>query len=99
MRIVWHVDPEDVEKVRAFYEQHRRTPFVKKRIRDNLRDDKPPIAKEVFWERMVGCLLTTQQRSGPEVGRDQIPAGSAVSARLSDLQRAGRPGSVCPDGD
>lgn len=66
MRIVWHVDPEDVEKVRAFYEQHRRTPFVKKRIRDNLRDDKPPIAKEVFWERMVGCLLTTQQRSGPE---------------------------------
>jgi len=65
MKIVWQIDPEDVAKVTEFFDRHRDNPFVKMRIETNLADDKPPITKEVFWERMVGCLLTTQQRSGP----------------------------------
>ena len=40
-------------------------PFVRGRIATNLRDHKPPVTKELFWEVMVACLLTTQQRSGP----------------------------------
>jgi len=66
MKIVWQIDPEDVAKVTQFFDRHRDNPFVMTRIVTNLADDKPPITKEVIWERMVGCLLTTQQRSGPD---------------------------------
>ena len=66
MRLLWEFDPQDIARVRAFYEKHCDNPFVKSRISTNLRTDKPPISKEEFWDRMVGCLLTTQQRSGPK---------------------------------
>ena len=65
MKIIWQIDPGDIAKVKAFFDQYQDTPFVEKRKRTNLADDKPPITKPVFWNRMVGCLLTTQQRSGP----------------------------------
>ena len=66
MRLLWEFDPQDIARVRAFYEEHCDNPFVQSRISTNLRTDKPPISKGEFWDRMAGCLLTTQQRSGPE---------------------------------
>jgi len=66
MKIIWQIDPEDIAKVQEFFVQHSDTPFVRKRMDINLRDSKPPITKPAVWNRMVGCLLTTQQRSGPE---------------------------------
>ncbi|NKC16266.1 MAG: hypothetical protein GKR94_29900 [Gammaproteobacteria bacterium] len=65
MRIVWQIDPDDIARVKGFYEEHSDNAFVKTRITTNLRTEKPPISKGDFWDRMVGCLLTTQQRSGP----------------------------------
>lgn len=65
MKITWRIEPEDVAAVREFFEHHRESPFVRMRIRVNLAENKPPISKDLFWERMVGCLLTTQQRSDP----------------------------------
>ena len=66
MKIIWQIDPEDIAKVKAFYDKHSENAFVQSRIAINLADDKPAITREVFWDRMVGCLLTTQQRSGPD---------------------------------
>ena len=66
MNIIWQIDHEDIAKVQDFFDRHQDTPFVRKRVEANLRDDKPPVTKPVFWVRMVGCLLTTQQRSGPD---------------------------------
>ena len=66
MRIIWQIDPNDIAKVQDFFDRHQGTPFVKRRVETNLRDDKPPVTKPIFWGRMVGCLLTTQQRSGPD---------------------------------
>jgi len=65
MRIIWQIDPTDVAKVRAFYADHQDNPFVRERIRRNLRADKPPVTRCQFWEHLVGCLLTSRQRSGP----------------------------------
>jgi hypothetical protein len=66
MKLVWVFEEEDVATVKTFYEKHRNNPFVEARISANLGDDKSPVSREAFWESMVGCLLTTQQRSGPE---------------------------------
>lgn len=65
MRIEWIISGDDIARVRAFYEQHRGSPFVKFRADRNLRADKPPVSKDEVWACLVGCLLTTQQRSGP----------------------------------
>lgn len=74
MKIIWQVDAEDIAKVKEFFDLHRDNAFVKMRIATNLKDDKPPVTKELFWEVMIACLLTTQQRSGP---------GSAVTRFIS----------------
>jgi hypothetical protein len=66
MKITWQIDAGDVAKVKAFCAGHQDNPFVRKRIQRNLRLDKPPVTQSQFWECMVGCLLTTQQRSGPD---------------------------------
>jgi hypothetical protein len=66
MKIVWQIDTEDITRVTTFYEQHCDNAFVATRIATNLRENKPAISKDILWERMVGCLLTTQQRSGPD---------------------------------
>ena len=65
MKIIWQVDAEDITKVKEFFDRHKGNAFVKMRIATNLKDGKPPVSKEVFWEVMISCLLTTQQRSGP----------------------------------
>jgi len=71
LRIVWKVTKKDVVRVKTFFEAHRDGCFVQKRQRKiNERIDNP-VTKTEFWEAMLVCLLTTQQRSGPNspVGR------------------------------
>ena len=65
MKIVWQIDAEDIAKVKMFFDRHKDNAFVKMRIATNMKDDKAPVTKEAFWEVMISCLLTTQQRSGP----------------------------------
>jgi hypothetical protein len=71
MKQNWLIEPKDIEKVRSLVEMHQGNPFVKKRVERNLRPDKAKVEKLDFWQQMVGCLLTTQQRADPEtpVGR------------------------------
>src|SRR4051794_28225550 len=65
MKIVWEIDAGDVARARQFFDLHRSNPFVRGRVASNLSDRKPPVTKELFWEVLIACLLTTQQRSGP----------------------------------
>ncbi|MBL9164635.1 MAG: hypothetical protein JNL18_18045 [Planctomycetaceae bacterium] len=65
MDIRWIVTEDDVARLHAFQATQENNPFVRRRIKDNLRADKKPVTRERFWKVHVGCLLTTQQRSGP----------------------------------
>ena len=65
MKIIWEVSNEDIREVKAFVKQHRNNNFVQARIRRNLAKTKPRITKAVFWRNLIMCLVTTQQRSGP----------------------------------
>jgi hypothetical protein len=66
MKLIWQVEPQDIEQVRAFYQAHQNDPFVQERQRRNLAESKPPLTKSDIWQVLVSCLLTTQQRSGPQ---------------------------------
>jgi len=65
LKIVWDVEPQDIEKTQRFFELHRDDPFVQERIQRNLSGNKPTVSRRYFWYVLVGCLLTTQQRSDP----------------------------------
>jgi N-glycosylase/DNA lyase len=74
MKLIWQVEADDIARVKEFFDLHRDNAFVRMRITTNLADDKPPVTKALFWDVMIACLLTTQQRSGP---------GSAVTRFIS----------------
>ncbi len=65
MQIVWQIEDNDIQKVKSFYEIQKNKAFVINRIKRNVNKVLPPFSKELFWEAMISCLITTQQRSGP----------------------------------
>ena len=73
MKIQWVINNDDVRRVKNFVRAHGDSTLVKRRIDKNLRDEKPPITMVLFWNCLVGCLLTTRARVGP---------GSAVNRFL-----------------
>ena len=65
MKLNWEIEEHDIQKVVSFYNKWANDPFVKLRKKRNLYHPRPTITKEYTWMALVGCLLTTQQRSGP----------------------------------
>lgn len=65
MELQWLIENADIEYVRCFVASYADDPFVKLRRQRNLGEPRPTISKETVWMAMVGCLLTTQQRSSP----------------------------------
>jgi len=65
MKFQWIITGEDITLLKDFVNKHKENNFVKNRMRRNLSDNPPVFTKEEFWKWMIACLLTTQQRSGP----------------------------------
>lgn len=65
MELVWKASPADARKLRAFIKATEADPFVRNRKRHNLGSKRRVVSKPAFWHALVGCLLTSQQRSGP----------------------------------
>lgn len=65
MNIIFQVDESDIHRVESFYEIQKGSAFVRNRIKRNIMGEIAPYTKELFWQAMICCLITTQQRSGP----------------------------------
>ena len=96
MKLIWKVDQSDIVRVRAFIVAHQKNAFVQDRIETNV--DNPPasISLEQFWQALVGCLLTSQQRSGPSsyvtrfLTREPFPLSYTLYAGAADRLEFGR---------
>jgi len=66
MEIQWIFTDADVARVRAFMHEHGENRLVSYRVQRNIERRPTAIAPEDFWYCLVACLLTTQQRSGPD---------------------------------
>lgn len=92
MQIIWKVEPEDVARVHTFFQAYAADPYVQERRRRNLAATKPPLDKVAVWDALVGCLLTTQQRSGPQsaisrfMGKRPFPLGYDLCQRQENLE-------------
>jgi hypothetical protein len=56
----------DVRVIKDFVRQKMASPFVQARIRRNVEPQQINPTREVVWFVIIGCLLTTQQKSGPD---------------------------------
>lgn len=66
MELVWNISRSDIERLRSFVAAAKSDALVRSRIARNLSTKKAQIAKPAFWHALVGSLVTTQQKSGPE---------------------------------
>lgn len=65
MKLLWQIEDTDIQKAKSFYETQKNNHFVLNRIERNIKKILPEFSKDLFWEAMISCLITTQQRSGP----------------------------------
>jgi thermostable 8-oxoguanine DNA glycosylase len=66
MKIRYEITPADIDRVGKFLNQWSADPLVVARVDRNLANEKPPVSRADFWLKMLACLLTSQQRSGPD---------------------------------
>ena len=64
MKMRWHIEDSDIERVKKVIEDQAEAQLVKDR-QQNLVSQKSEVGKEAFWCRMVKARLTTQNRVGP----------------------------------
>jgi thermostable 8-oxoguanine DNA glycosylase len=70
MEISWQITQYDIDSVKTFIENNH-NPFVAARVRRNIHKEDLEINEDSVLRSMVMCILTSQQRSGPNtpVGR------------------------------
>lgn len=59
------ISTEDIAKVAELVARSEKNPFVKRRRQRNLGQPRPEVSRATAWMAIIGCLLTTQQKSGP----------------------------------
>lgn len=64
MHFIWDILDSDVVKLHDFIRRHH-NPFVARRISRNINRENVLVDKDAILKQMIMCLLTTQQRSGP----------------------------------
>jgi len=65
MGLDWEISLSDVEKTKEFIKQNESKVYARKRVKDNITIPLPEINREIIWECMFDCLLSTRQKSGP----------------------------------
>jgi hypothetical protein len=66
MQFKWIIESKDLESIRNLAKIQEEDEFVKHRINRNILGvERPEANEENLWHAMMACLLTTQQKSGP----------------------------------
>jgi len=93
MKIDWKISKRDAQSIRTFVSSMSNNAFVQKRKRRCIENTPKTITKNAFWHEMVSCLLTTQQRSGPNspvnklIGKHPFPLRLSICRQKSNLPR------------
>ena len=74
MEFRWVISQVHEKSYKEFIECYKSHSIVKERIARNIKHIDVAVSRSRFWRTLVGCLLTTQQRSG---------SGSRVSSFLN----------------
>src|ERR1700720_4279504 len=62
--MIGETNPNDIEVIRTFVQSQAGDAFVQSRFERNVVSRAESFVREKFWFVVVGCVITTQQRSG-----------------------------------
>lgn len=84
MKARWTIDEADIDSWRSLVDANANKHTVRQRIKQNVDREQIDLSKSSIWRIIVGCLITTQQRSGPhsKVGRFMDPSRDPPSLAL-----------------
>lgn len=71
MKLTWTIEASDREAVAMLVADTKKHRVVRDRHALNVNGQGPSFSRDEIWRVMIGCLLTTQQKSGPDapIGR------------------------------
>lgn len=83
MQATWTLDPKSLDHWRALVDTNRHKEVPVRRRAMNVRHMDVDLSRDEIWRVLVGCQVTTQQRSGPNspAGRFLKSASPALSPR------------------
>lgn len=87
MKINWKIEDRDIRNVEQLLQKMADDPFVTKRRRTNVKSPPTHVSKNEFWRAMIACLLTTQQRSGPNSATYRFRKITPYPLDLEECQR------------
>lgn len=64
MKISWNINDADIQKIKNVMRDNNNA-FLKSRIKLNVEKKNIDISKDSIIKNLMMCLLTSQQRSGP----------------------------------
>ena len=73
--------------VKQLVKDHKKDDFVVNRINRNLRGDRLKLPPSHCWHVLIMCLLTTQQRSGPQSHVYRLLASKPFALRLTGVKK------------
>lgn len=66
MRAAWDITEEDLHRWAEFVKCNENKPLPRKRYLRNVKRVDIDLSQRAIWKAIVGCQVTTQQRSGPD---------------------------------
>ena len=66
MELIWKIGKREAAAITRFVRKQESNAFVRQRVRRNVEGELPNRTKTLVWHALATCLLTTQQRSGPQ---------------------------------
>jgi len=88
MQVKYVISNADVKKVKTVVEQHRDDDFVRRRIRRNIKKDREALTPNRCWQAHMMCLLTTQQKSGPNSAVSRLLRSRPFPLKFSNLKKS-----------
>jgi thermostable 8-oxoguanine DNA glycosylase len=95
MKVRWDIAESDRKAIHDLYRRFESDSLVQERIRWCEKPGaRPPYSRESFWRAMVSCLLTSQQRSGPDdpiskiIQSEPFPLGLRTCENQADCQNS-----------
>ncbi len=91
MKIIWDITVEDINKIKKVVDQGKNA-FVEYRISKNIHQDSILIDKNSTLKCLIMCLLTSQQRSGPNsvvatfLRQHPFPLSDEIISAESDVE-------------
>ena len=92
MKLSWEIGEYDVQQAQTFVSKWEDDPLVQLRKRRNINKQHPMISEDTVWFVFLGCLMTTQQRSGPGsavkriLDQQPFPLSYAMCSNQEDLE-------------